>query len=134
MSNVDGITALAAMFKGNENITPPSITTGTVITPPPHTQIRLNDVIILDNSNLIFGASLLGGYNRNLKFTATNCGHTDLVNDGGNGVSAHSHDIERLDIDVDAEHGQTLVKGDEVILVPTVGGQLYYVLDKAVRL
>lgn len=129
----DGLTELALLFKNRDVKAPLSITTGVVISPPPNPQIRLNDVVVLDKNNLIFAAGMLSGYKRNIKFTDTNSGTTSSVNDGGMGASSHSHIVQELNVDTVMEWTDTVVKGDEVILVPVVDGQLYYVLDKGVR-
>lgn len=81
----DGLTRLAMMLKERDPKTPPSITTGFVVSPPPDPRIRLNDIIVLENENLVF--------------------------------------TSRTDYEA----------GDEVILIPVPDGQLYYVIDKAVR-
>jgi len=138
MMTEDGLTALASLFKDRDNKTPPSATTGIVIAPPPEPQIRLNDVVILYKENLIFAAGMLVDYVREadvegaIKFTDTDAGTTT-------NVSSHSHGIETLNVDTTYEAKvkvtwkDTIVPGDEVILIPVIDGQLYYVLDKAVR-
>lgn len=129
---VDGVTEFAKIFKSLEPKDTPSITTGTVIAPPPNAQIRLNDVIVLDNTNLIFAASLLNTHTRMVEFKTTNAGKTDSVNDGGQGARSHSHVVETLDVKTRVKYTDTLKAGDTVILVPVTDGQMYYVLDRAV--
>lgn len=129
----DGLTELALLLKQRNNNMPLSITTGKVVSPPPNPLIRLDDVILLDGSNLIFASHLVNGYKRKIKFTDTDCGMTVSVNDGGQGASTHSHEIAEIHIDTMMEWTDTLQKDDEVILVPVSDGQLYYVIDKAVR-
>ncbi|MFJ8261403.1 DUF2577 family protein [Rummeliibacillus sp. NPDC094406] len=131
MAKSDGLTELAILLKERENDIPKSITTGTVITPPPEVTIRLNDVVILNKENLIFSAHMLAGYKRDLHpiFNDENCGQTNVV-------SMHSHIVQTLNVDTEDAHTTTLdtiVEGDEVILMPTTDDQLYFVLDKAVR-
>lgn len=133
MAEKDGLTELARMIKQGEPKPSPSITTGIVISPPPDPQIQLNDVIVLGKENLIFAASIVNGYERHLKFIDTNCGSTSTVNDGGDNASDHSHGIEVINIDTLAQWTDTIKPGDEVILMPVVDGQMYYVLDKAVK-
>ncbi len=55
---MDALTELAILIKGGQdpttaNITK-SMTTAKVITPPPNTNIQLNETITLDNEQLIF--------------------------------------------------------------------------------
>lgn len=126
MAEKDGLTELAMMFKSNEPKTTPSMTTGFVIASPPEPQIRLNDVIVLDKENLIFAASIVEGYERRLKFTDTDCGTTTVA-------SQHNHGIATINVDTFAQWTDTIKPGDEVILMPVADGQLYFVLDKAVR-
>lgn len=55
---MDALTELAILIRGGQD--PPtanaakSMTTGKVITPPPNTNIQLNETITLDNELLIF--------------------------------------------------------------------------------
>lgn len=133
MSEIDGITELAAMLQGNKPQPTPSITTGVVVSPPPNAKIRFNEVIVLDNSHLIFSAAMLGGYKRQFKFSDKDCGTTNSVNDGGQGASSHSHKITTLNVDTEVTFTNTVEVGDEVILMPVNDGQQFYVLDKAVR-
>jgi hypothetical protein len=127
----DQITELASMFKERDNKLPSSMTTGIVITPPPEVSIRLNEVVILYKDNLVFSAHMLAGYKRELQlvFNDENCGQTNVE-------SLHSHTVESLNVDTNDTKISTLdtiVEGDEVILMPTTDDQLYFVLDKAVR-
>lgn len=128
---MDAFTELAKMLKERENKQPLSMTTGIVLKPPPNVEIRLNDVIILKKEHLIFSAHMLADYKRDLHlvFNDSNCGQTNVV-------SVHSHEIERLNVntkDTQITTLDTIVEGDEVILMPTTDYQFYFVLDKAVR-
>ncbi|MGE7838003.1 DUF2577 domain-containing protein [Viridibacillus arvi] len=134
----DGLTEFAKMFKDRDNKTPSSITTGIVITPPPEITIKLNDVVVLSKENLIFSAHMLKEYYREadiegeLRFTQSNAGQTSVAD-------AHSHGVETVNIDTNYEAKvkitmtDTIQKDDEVILMPTMDQQLYFVIDKAVR-
>lgn len=133
MAEIDGLTELARMLKDREPKTPPSISTGVVVAPPPDPQIRLNDTVILYKEHLIFAAHMLADYERAIKFDDTNCGTTTSVNDGGDNASSHTHEIAELHVDTIMKWKDTIVEGDEVILIPVVDSQLYYVIDKAVR-
>ena len=138
MVEQDGLTEFAKLFKDRDNSAPPAITTGIVIAPPPDPQIRLNEVVVLYKDNLIFASGMLVDHvrdadiNGTITFTDTNAGITT-------DVSNHSHGIETLNVDTTYEAKvrvtwkDTIVPGDEVILVPVIDGQLYYVVDKAVR-
>lgn len=129
----DGLTELAKMLKERDPKRPPSITTGIVVSPPPNPLIKLNDVIVLDGNRLIFSSHLLAGYERRIKFKETDWGITTEVNDGGQGARTHKHYVNLSNEDTLIEWTDTLIKGDEVILIPVQDGQLYYVIDKAVR-
>lgn len=126
MAEKDGLTELAKMFKNNENKTTPSITTGIVEAVPPSPVIRISDIITLDKTQLVFASSLISGYERNIKFTDTDCGITTTD-------SAHSHGIKMLNVDTLMQWTDTLKVGDEVSVIPVADGQLYYIMDKVVR-
>lgn len=126
MAEKDGLTELAWMFKKNEPKKVPSMTTGIVEALPPNPVIRLDKVITLDKTQLIFASNLIAGYERKIKFTDTNCGTTTTN-------SNHSHGIETLEVDTLMQWTDTLKVGDEVIVVPVMDNQMYYVLDKAVK-
>lgn len=126
MAEKDGLTELAIMFKERNQKSPMSITTGFIEAIPPEPLIRLDDVIVLDKTQLIFASNLVAGYERKIKFTDENCG-TTTTND------LHNHGIEILNVDTLMQWTDTLVIGDEVILMPVADGQLYHVIDKAVR-
>ena len=83
----DSLTEFALLLKERENQSVPTISTGIVTSLPPSPMIRLSDVILLDNEQLIFAENIVA----------------------------------------------SLITGDEVILIPTIDGQLYYVVGKAVR-
>lgn len=129
----DGLTELAMLFKERDRKESLSITTGTVVSPPPKPRIMLDEIILLDSSNLVFASHLISGYERRLKFKESDWGITTLVNDGGQGASNHKHFVNLTNEDVPIEWTDTLKKGDEVILIPVQDGQLYYVIDKVVR-
>lgn len=129
----DGLTELALMFKSLDPEPTLSITTGIVISPPPEPRVMLDDIIDLDSSNLIFASHLISGYERRIKFKDIDWGTTTEVNDGGQGASSHKHFVNLTNEDALIEWTDTLKQGDEVILIPVQDGQLYYVIDKAVR-
>lgn len=129
----DGLTELAMLFKERDSKKNLSITTGKVVSPLPKPRIMLDDVILLDSSNLVFASHLINGYERRLKFKESDWGITTEVNDGGQGASSHKHFVNLTNVDALIEWTDTLKQGDEVILIPVQDGQLYYVIDKAVR-
>jgi hypothetical protein len=105
---MDAMTELAKLLKERDNPHTQSITIGTVLAPPPEIKIKLNDSIVLTKSQLVFSSHMLSNYNRTAK-----------INGG------EPSTIEFID---------TIKSGDQVIIVPTVDGQTYYVVDKAVNL
>lgn len=60
---MDALTELAILIKGGQDPTPTnaakSMTTGKVISPPPNTNIQLNETITLDNEHLIFTETII---------------------------------------------------------------------------
>lgn len=135
----NGIVELAILFKERNNKEYMGIQIGKVVSALPDIKISLGDNILLDKSHLVFGASVLNGYKRKysisgtIQFSETDCGTTDY---SGN----HRHSISTLDVDTtytadgDLTLTDTLVVGDEVILIPTEDEQTFFVIDKAVRL
>ncbi|MCI1745131.1 MAG: DUF2577 domain-containing protein [Heyndrickxia oleronia] len=131
----DELTALASLFKERENKPPSSITTGIVISPPPNAKIRLNEVVILNNSHLVWSAHMIEEYKRELelegdiKFSDSDCGSTS---DGAT-VTTLNVDTNFEAKNVKMTTKDTIKEGDEVIIMPVSDNELYYVLDKAVR-
>jgi hypothetical protein len=99
---------LAKLFKERDNKSYMGPVTGKVLSPPPAMKVQLGDKIILDNDHLVVAAHVIAGYKRNSNLVELN-------------ESTH---IEFLD---------TVVKGDEVILIPSADEQTYYLIDKVVR-
>lgn len=117
---MDAVTDLALMFKNNENPKQVSMSTGIVISPPPNAQIRLNDVVILYNHQLVFAAHILDDYEREIELEG-NIRFTD-----SQFQSFEAKEVKSTTKD-------TLKEGDEVILLPTADEQLYFVVGKGVR-
>lgn len=110
---------LGKLLKERENKEYDGFLIGKVISPPPSIQISIDENIILDNSNLIFSASLLAGYERVIDVTSANIQVNDVT------VTSFSGKIITTD---------TLKKDEQVILVPSSNNQMYIVIDKAVTL
>lgn len=132
----DGLTEFAKLFIDRDNTPSSSMTTGIVITPPPEVQIRLNEVVVLDKEKLIFAAHMLVDYEREADFSEGNI----IFSDSNSGTTETGGGIVSLNVDTvyEAKHVKiktvdTIKKDDEVILMPVADGQIYYVLDKAVR-
>lgn len=128
MAEKDGLTELAMLFRERDPKTVPSITTGIVEALPPQPVIRLTPEIAPDKTQLIFASNLIAGYERKIKFTDTDCGTTTVAGD-----PSHNHEIAVLNVETVMQWTDTLEVGDEVIVVPVVDGQMYYVIDKAVK-
>lgn len=112
------IVEFAKMLLDRNNPEIASVLIGTVEEGFPDIKIRLNDNIILDKSYLVFAAHTLSDYQR--QFTSDG----DITIGTTNSYSS-SGTITLTD---------TFSVGDQVIIMPTQSKQLYYVLDKAVRL
>lgn len=132
----DGLTEFAKLLKERDNKPPGSMTTGIVITPPPEAQIRLNEVVVLDKDNLVFASHMLKDYEREADYSGGNI----IFSDSNSGTTESGGGIVSLNVDTEYEAKQVKIKmkdtikeGDEVILMPMVDGQTYFVLDKAVR-
>jgi len=122
---------LAKEFKNRDNKDIQHIVLGTVVKEFPDIKIKIKDGIILTKNNLVIASSLLEGYNREFEVQNIN-GTTNSVNDGGQDASSHSHILTSLQGNiVYKDYG--LKNGDEVILL-TNDEQLYFAIDKGVRL
>jgi len=126
---MDGTARLAKLFKDRDNQLYMGPQIGVVISPPPEAQISLGDKIILGKEQLVFAAHLLIGYQRDMEIPET----SDLA---GNTATAdsHTHSYSSLGLAGQIKLTDTLQAGDEVILVPATDEQLYFVIDKAVRI
>ena len=143
---MDGVSELAKMFKDREPIRYMGPVVGTVLSPPPEIKIQIDKKIILDKNHLVISASILSDYKRkyelqgNIKINDSDCGNTNVVNDGGYQASDHSHTIESISIntqytaDGEIKATDTLKEGDKVILIPSQDEQTYFLIDWAVRL
>ncbi|MFJ5771398.1 DUF2577 family protein [Psychrobacillus sp. NPDC093180] len=131
----DQLTEFARLFKQRDNKPPGSMTTGIVMSPPPEAEIHLNDGTFLFNRHLIWSAHMLEKYQRELelegqiKFADSNCGTTE----SGGAVISIGIDTSYEAKNVKITMKDTIKKGEEVIIMPVVDNQLYYVIDKAVR-
>ncbi|MCS1383269.1 DUF2577 domain-containing protein [Lysinibacillus sphaericus] len=117
---MDAVTELAIILKNNENPKQVSMSTGIVISPPPSAQIRLNETVILSNSQLVFAAHILEDYEREIELEG------DIRFTDSQFQSFEAKEVKSKTKD-------TLKEGDEVILLPTADEQLYFVVGKAVR-
>ncbi|WP_155591852.1 DUF2577 domain-containing protein [Lysinibacillus cavernae] len=117
---MDAITNLAKMFHENKNPKQVSMSTGIVISPPPNAQIRLNDTVILTNSQLVFAAHVLEDYEREIELEGE--------------IRFTDSPFQKFEAkEVKSTTKDTLKENDEVILLPTADEQLYFVVGKAVR-
>jgi len=126
---MDGTARLAKMFKDRENRTYLGPQIGIVISPPPEVQIGLGDRIMLAKEQLVFAAHLLTDYHRDMEILPTSnlSGNTSMSGD-------HTHSYASLGMVGTIKLADTIEAGDEVILIPSADEQLYFVVDKAVRL
>ena len=134
---MDGITEFAKLFKERDNILYQGPQTGIVLSPPPEIQISIGDQIVLKKNHLIIAAHVLGDYQRENEIVGT------IENEGLSG-SLTLNDMSQS-LSAGTESGSTTVKGtitykdtlktgEEVILIPSTDNQLYFLVDKAVRL
>lgn len=103
----DDINELARIIKNIQSRPYSGPTIGVVISPPPSLKVRLGDRIILTMAHLIVPARLWPG----------NIQIVDLEGIIANGTLTNKN---------------TLVLGDEVILIPSANEQKYFLIDKAV--
>lgn len=133
---MDALTEMAKMFKERENDPYMGPQTGTVVTPPPGIQVRLGDKIILDKDHLIIAAHVLADYQRDVKMSSVT-GKTTLIKPPPPQLPvtySETFGIESTELEGTMKYTDTLQPGDEVILLPTTDRQVYFLIDKAVRL
>lgn len=118
------ITELAKMFKERENIIPLGVMIGVVESPFPDIKIRIDNKILLDKKMLIFGKSILKGYEREIEIPSTSVTGADSKGDGHISMGIPKGKIIYKD---------SVKVGDSVIVVPTVDNQTYFVIDWGVR-
>jgi hypothetical protein len=134
-------TFMAEQFKQRDNPVFIGIQVGVVSKPLPDIEIKLGEAITLDKSMLIFGRDVLP-HTRKINLTTS---YTDPKVVGSLQLTSENSPtdpIVKLSLEtkedgtstVTVEFVEELKVGDEVILMPAQDQQLYYVLDKAVRL
>lgn len=131
---MNAINELAKMFKERNNPDIMGIQIGRVISPLPDLKISLGDSIILQNKHIVVAAHVISGYERNFEIENT----VDIISDT-NGVSVgdhgeHSHTLENFMAKGKIKWTDCLKKDDEVILIPSIDQQKFYLIDKAVRI
>lgn len=130
---MDMITELAHLFKARDNVEPYDITTATVISISP-VVFKLSDKIFLsaEYKNLVLSASIFKDYTRKVKIENL-VSETNTVNDGGTGSTSHKHNLMTLDGTLKYV-GEGFKVGDEILVIPIGNGEMWYAIDKVVRL
>lgn len=158
----NAISRLAKMLKDRENPNILGVLIGVVEAGFPDIKIRIQDNFVLEKDDIIFSAHVLENYERDFEFSGTmdlskSTSGTPLDNAGTIGnvvdVSAtglpvtpvvHTHTlpvrlINGINIDGGSYSGtgtikwtDTLVVGDEVILIPSMNNKRFYLVDKGV--
>ncbi|WP_432662445.1 DUF2577 domain-containing protein [Wukongibacter baidiensis] len=141
---MNGISELAKLFKERENKSYLGPQIGKIISPLPDIQVALGDKIILTKEHLMIASHILKDYEREfaiegkVQLSQENAGETNTASVGDHG--SHKHTVAQLNIDTGYKSTgkikwtDSLKIDDEVILIPTVNEQQYYVIDKVVRL
>jgi hypothetical protein len=122
-------TWMAGQLRQRDNPVFIGIQIGVVSKPLPDIEIKLGEAIVLDKTMLVFARYLLT-HTREVNLKSS--GVVDSMTPAGMGP--HTHDITSLEITGQVKFLDELKPGDEVILMAAQDQQLYYVLDKAVRL
>lgn len=106
---VDGISELAKLLKERENVLYLGPIVGTILSPPPEIKVQIDKNIVLNKNHLIIAGSLLKGYKRLVMLESTKEQDYIMTTD-------------------------TLKVNDEVILIPSMDENTYFLTDWAVRL
>ncbi|WP_432408564.1 DUF2577 family protein [Wukongibacter sp. M2B1] len=138
---------LAKMFKSRENKEMIGNIIGKVVSTSPDLKISVLDgSIILDKEQLYCCNHVLKDYTRQYEKTGTiqlydtNCGNTNIVNDGGYEANDHQHIITDINIDTsytaqgEITFKDTLKINDEVLLLHTTDEQIWFIVDKITKL
>lgn len=144
---MDWAMTFAKELKQRENPAILGAVLGTVITPPPKLKISiLNGSVLITKCYVL--ENLLNGFTKIATIpeqiatgTANGKGTTNIVNDGGEGASPHSHTVT-TDVTIktialpNAEicFEDTLKAGDEVLLVVSPDNQTYFVIGKVKKI
>jgi hypothetical protein len=123
------------MFKERDNKPYIGPQIGKVIIPPPDIKIALGDNIILEKDRLRISASVLNNYEREIEITNGE-GVTTLVQPlpPDPPTTSETWGMTNTNIKGKMKYTDTLKSGDEVILIPSDDAQIYYLIDKVVRL
>ena len=147
MDNNHGINQLAQLFKERENKIYLGPQIGKVLTPPPGIKISLGDKIILDKERLIIASHVLNEYEREVEINGDieisgGIGLTTLVQPPPPETPTTSQTWGMTSTSLNGQetitgkmkYTDTLKPGDEVILIPSNDNQIYFLIDKVVRL
>lgn len=116
---------------------PPSICVGVVVTPPPNLSIKIGDLVLLKD-DLKVADYLLLDYKRKLEIKGKLQCETNETGGGSGDASFASHN-HAINADVKITEGELIYKdtikaGDEVAMLSSYDGNMYYVLFKVVSL
>ncbi|MNN45494.1 hypothetical protein D3C81_1598320 [compost metagenome] len=122
-----------------------NIELGTVTSPPPNLKVKVDNLSVeLDKDDLIVAQHLT---KHKRKITLTNSGKTNLSGGSVSGAMSaagegpHTHNITSVNhsganltaTESEIEYLDELKAGDRVIIAETAGGQIYVILDRAVK-
>lgn len=131
---------MAQLFKERENKFQIPVCTGTVISASP-LKVKFGDSVVLTKDHLVVADHLLGGYKREIEIDTAQL--SDLASSGGSitleSSSGSSTDtITNLDIPsatatkitATMTYTDTLVEGDQVILIPDLDYKTWFLVGK----
>lgn len=117
---------LAVMRAQGAAVNSPDIKIGVIEAPPPVIRVKLND-IVLEAKDCYISEYLLAGYRREAMGIIVSNTQSATCH------VTHDHAISNNYTD-DIIYTDTLKPGDLVSVMPMLGGQLYIILDKVVKL
>lgn len=126
---------LADEFKKRNNKAPMGPIVGIVVSEPPELKILISDgQIKLENEHLYMCQHAMKDYEREFEIENTTdvTSNTNGVNVGDHG--SHSHVLTNIALKSTIKWTDTLKVGDEVLLIPSTSEQMYFIIDKVVKL
>lgn len=129
---------LAKRFKERENKPQIGNIVGKVISPSPDIKISILDGnVVLYKEQLYCCEHVLAGYKRKIKITEFNtmaATSTHKLTSGGSLADYTYTSIDIPEANAEAEHTDSLVEGDLVLVVPTADEQTWFIVDKIKKL
>lgn len=131
---------ITAIFKARDNPDWVGAVTGEVMAPPPAIEVKLFNDIVVKANKIIICEEKKAGYLREFALTGEITEYSFQNTTNTEVASNHSHPIKSLagkgtfSAEGEIRWTDELKKGDKVLMLPTNGHELYYLIDKVVKM